>query len=142
MDNDQIKENLLELINRISKIVTLDCVILFGSRSRQDYTSHSDIDIIFVGDFQENFINRSSIIINNFDYSMGVGIDAFCYTPEEFKKMFYEGVVSLLDAIDHGVCLYGFEFFNDFIQKLNYFKNKGLKRIPPVWIIPEEMSLE
>lgn len=142
MDNDQIQENLLGLINKVNKVVPLECVILFGSRSRQDYTSHSDIDIIFVGDFQEKFINRSSIVIKNFDFSMGLGIDAFCYTPEEFKKMFYEGVVSLLDAIDHGVCLYGLGFFNEYLQKLNHFKNKGLKRIPPVWIIPEEMSLD
>lgn len=142
MDNDQIQESLLELINQVNKVVSLNCVILFGSRSRQDYTSHSDIDMIFVGDFKEKFINRSSVIFQNFDYSLGVGVDAFCYTPDEFKKLFYDGIVSILDAIDHGICLHGSEFFNEYLQKLNHFKSKGLKRTPPVWIIPEEMSLE
>lgn len=56
--------------------------------------------------------------------------------------MFYEGVVSILDAVDHGICLYGSRFFKEYEEKLEYLKDKGLRREPPVWILPSEMSLD
>jgi predicted nucleotidyltransferase len=139
---DEIQNSLELLIEKVNTKVSLDCVILFGSRSRDDYTSSSDIDIIFIGDFQDKFIERSTIVLENFDFHLKVGIDAFCYTQDEFKRMFYRGVVSILDSIDHGICMYGNAFFDDYVKKLNYFKSKGLKRSPPVWILPKEMSVE
>jgi predicted nucleotidyltransferase len=142
MNNEDILEALNVLIHKVGKSIPLRCVILFGSRARKDYTLHSDIDIIFVGDFLEKFINRSLIVLENFDIHLGLGIDAFCYTPDEFEKMFYEGVVSILDAIDHGKCLYGLVFFKKYEKKLEYLKSKGLRREPPVWILPAEMSLD
>ncbi len=142
MNNEDILEALNVLIHKVGKSIPLRCVILFGSRARKDYTLHSDIDIIFVGDFLDKFINRSSIVLENFDIHLGLGIDAFCYTPDEFEKMFYEGVVSILDAIDHGKCLYGLVFFKKYEKNLEYLKSKGLRREPPVWILPAEMSLD
>ena len=142
MNNKDIKEALNVLIRKVNDSISLRCVILFGSRARKDYTPHSDIDIIFVGNFLEKFINRSSIVLENFDFHLGLGIDAFCYTPDEFEKMFYEGVVSILDAIDHGKCLHGLDFFKEYEKKLEYVKSKGLRRDPPVWILPTEMSID
>ena len=143
MDNQEIQAILKAQILKITPHVSIDCVILFGSRARNDNMKHSDVDLIIVGAFKEDFIHRSSIILENFDIKLiKLGINTFCYTPNEFKKMFYEGIVSILDAIDHGICLYGQEFFLDYQEKLIYFKSKGLKRDPPVWIIPKEMKLK
>jgi hypothetical protein len=66
-------------------------------------------------------------------------MDAFCYRADEFDKMFHEGVVSILDAIDHGICIFGQDFYNNYKTKLKKLKEKGLKRDPPVWILPENM---
>jgi len=56
--------------------------------------------------------------------------------------MFHEGIVSILDAIDHGICVFGYGFYKDYKEKLEKLKEKGLKRDPPVWILPENMFLD
>ncbi len=135
-----LKDYLIKLSESVNKKVPLECVILFGSRARSDYSEHSDLDMIFVGDFKESFINRSTIIYEH--YKLSLGLDAFCYKAEEFEKMFYEGIVSILDAIDHGICVFGNDFYKDYKEKLEKLKEKGLKRDPPVWILPESMFLD
>ncbi|TFG01237.1 MAG: nucleotidyltransferase domain-containing protein, partial [Promethearchaeota archaeon] len=106
----------------------------FGSRARNDYLPHSDIDIMLIGDFKEKFINRSKIAYEIYDFSLG--FDAFCYTPEEFDEMFHQGIVSNLDAIDEGKCLFGNEFFQKYKNELEKLKKRGLKKEPLVWILP------
>ena len=135
-----LKDNLIKLSEAINKIVPLECAILFGSRARSDYMQNSDVDMIFVGEFKESFINRSTIIYEH--YKLPLGLDAFCYRANEFDKMFHEGVVSILDAIDHGICVFGYCFYKNYKEKLEKLKEKGLKRDPPVWILPESMFLD
>ena len=135
-----LKDYLIKLSEIINKKVLLDCVILFGSRARSDFMENSDLDMIFVGDFKESFINRSTIIYEH--YKLPLGLDAFCYKADEFRKMFHEGVVSILDAIDHGICIFGYNFYKEYKDKLEKLKEKGLKRDPPVWILPENMFLD
>ena len=135
-----LKDYLIKLSESVNKKVPLECVILFGSRARSDFLEHSDLDMIFVGDFKEFFINRPTIIYEN--YKLSLGLDAFCYKAEEFRKMFHEGIVSILDAIDHGICVFGYGFYKDYKEKLEKLKEKGLKRDPPVWILPENMFLD
>jgi len=135
-----LKDYLIKLSEIINKKVSLDCVILFGSRARSDHMENSDLDMIFVGDFEDTFINRPTIIYE--DYKLSFGLDAFCYKADEFKKMFHEGVVSILDAIDHGICVLGFDFYRSYKDQMEKLKEKGLKRDPPVWILPESMYLD
>ena len=135
-----LKDYLIKLSGIITKSVPLECVILFGSRARNDFMEKSDLDLIFVGDFKESFINSSTTIYEH--YKLSLGLDAFCYRAEEFNKMFYEGVVSILDAIDHGICVFGFDFYKTYKGKLEKLKEKGLKRDPPVWILPKSMFLD
>ena len=137
MLESDLKESLIKLSEDINKILTLKCVIIFGSRARNNYTKESDLDMIFVGDFKEPFINRSEIVYQH--YKIPLGLDAFCYNPDEFDKMFHEGVVSILDSIDHGICIFGKKFFRLYREKLERLKQRGLKRDPPVWILPESM---
>ena len=72
-----LKDYIIKLSENINKQVSLECVILFGSRARSDYMEHSDLDMIFVGDFKEPFIHRPSIIYEH--YTLSLGLDAFCY---------------------------------------------------------------
>ncbi|MFW9881053.1 MAG: nucleotidyltransferase domain-containing protein [Candidatus Thorarchaeota archaeon] len=140
MLDTNLKNYLIKFSKIINKKLHLECVILFGSRARSDYLVNSDLDLIFVGDFEEPFINRSSIVYDH--YKLPLGLDAFCYRANEFDKMFHEGVVSILDAIDHGICVFGIEFYKNYKEKLEKLKEKGLKRDPPVWILPESMYLD
>jgi predicted nucleotidyltransferase len=132
-----LKDYVIKFSENINKKVSLECVILFGSRAKSDFMENSDLDMIFVGDFKEPFIHRPTIIYEH--YKLPLGLDAFCYRAEEFNKMFHEGVVSILDAIDHGICIFGYDFYKEYKNELQKLKEKGLKRDPPVWILPESM---
>ncbi|MFX1338556.1 MAG: hypothetical protein ACFFDK_08090 [Promethearchaeota archaeon] len=56
--------------------------------------------------------------------------------------MFNKGTISILDAIDEGVCLLGPSFFDKYKDKLIKLKKIGLKKDPPVWVLPNTMFIE
>lgn len=140
LKNKELIHYLKQFIKKMEEFYTLKCVILFGSQATGDFTPYSDIDLIIVGEFKEKFIERGKYFYEKHDYK--VGLDAFCYNPQEFNKMFNKGIVSILDAIDEGICILGFNFFNDYKEKLIKLKKIGLKKEPPVWILPESMHIE
>lgn len=136
--NKEVINYLDRFIEELRKDLSLKCVILFGSRARKDYVPYSDIDLMFIGDFKEKFINRSKLFYEKYDFPLG--IDVFCYTTKEFDEMFHDGIVSNLDAIDEGKCLLGHEFYSKYKKKIENLKKIGLKKDPPVLILPESMS--
>ncbi|TFF89533.1 MAG: hypothetical protein EU549_00240 [Promethearchaeota archaeon] len=139
-NNREIIEYLNILIEKIKDYYSIKCVIFFGSRARGDFSPHSDIDLIIVGNFRQKFINRADKIYEIHDWKLG--LDVFCYRPQEFDELFHNGTVSALDAIDEGICLYGMDFFKKYERKLNKLKKRGLYKDPPVWVLPESMEVE
>ena len=125
--NEDVINYLSNFIKEIKSYISLDCVILFGSRVREDFLPHSELDLIFIGDFKEKFINRSSKIYEKHDHKLG--LDAFCYTPKEFDTMFIEGIVSILDAVDEGICLLGQDFYKNYKRKIESLKKKDFEKI-------------
>jgi predicted nucleotidyltransferase len=136
--NSKLITQLREFSETIKDRYNLICVFLFGSQARGDASLHSDIDLIVVGEFREKFIHRGMEFYEalNLEYP----IDVFCYTPEEFQDLFFRGVISALDAIDEGICLFGNDFFQKYRKKLAKLKKLGLKKDPPVWILPNNME--
>ena len=65
-----LEEYLIKLSDNVNRNVPLECVILFGSRARTDYREHSDLDMIFVGQFEEPYIERSTIIYDCYELSL------------------------------------------------------------------------
>jgi hypothetical protein len=140
IDNDEFKKNLGALIDFLKENYDLNCVILFGSRARGDFQPHSDVDLIIVGDFDQKFFDRGDPVREN--YVDKEALDIFCYTPEEYREMFFKGVVSILDSIDEGIPLFGKDYFEDYGMKLKKLKRRGLKKDAPVWILPKSMTIE
>lgn len=136
--NNKLILKLKEFIKIIKNKYQLKCVILFGSRARGDYSPYSDIDLIIIGQFTEKFINRGFEFYENLEIEKAK--DVFCYTPEEFEEMFLRGIVSILEAIDEGMCLNGEEFFQEYRRKLKILKKFGLRKEPPVWILPKNIK--
>jgi uncharacterized protein len=61
-------------------------IYLIGSRTGKDYLINSDFDFIIVSTKFEkiNFFKRTTKIYDYWDEKQS--IDAFCYTPKEFKE--------------------------------------------------------
>ena len=128
-----IKNELDNFISKIKNKKMIKSVILFGSRARGDYSPFSDVDLIIIGDFKKKFIMRAFdlLILNESRFNFEI----FCYTEEEFEKMFVKGNALILDAIFEGIPLEGKNLFNLYKRRMNEMIQKGLKRSSCTWVL-------
>jgi len=128
-----IQDELNSFLSSVKERIALECVILFGSQARGDFTQYSDIDLIIIADFKEDFFNRilSLLKLNESKYNFEI----FCYTSNEFDTMFEKGNALILDSINEGIPLRGKSFFNFYKEKLNQLFKRGLKRSNCTWIL-------
>jgi len=129
----EVQNELDSFLKEIEKEIEVKSIILFGSQARGDYTQASDIDLIIIADFKEDFFNRILKLtrLNKSRYNF----ELFCYTEIEFKKMFEKGNALILDSINEGIPLLGKSFFNSYKEKLNQLFRKGLKRSSCTWVL-------
>ncbi len=80
---------------QLEKRFAVERMLLFGSRARGDHFLDSDVDLIIVSrDFAGmRFTERMTRMLEYWEAP--VGLEALCYTPEEFEKKKGEvGIVS------------------------------------------------
>ena len=82
-----------EVENKLREIadeedIELDTVLLFGSRTRNDYVEESDIDILVVSkDFEGiKWYKRGGEFQRSWDYQNLPTPEIICLTPEEFEE--------------------------------------------------------
>jgi len=82
---DEIEESIHKFIEKTSKLIKIEKVILFGSRARGDYRKISDVDLIIVSKDFENrpYYTRSQKLYLLWDYPSDIEIDIICLTPKE-----------------------------------------------------------
>ena len=81
---EQIADQLEKLVRAI-KPFNPEKVILFGSMAREDYTAHSDIDVVVVMPSDKGFFDRTYEVMRHCDLNMP--LDLLVYTPQEFQSM-------------------------------------------------------
>ncbi|MBD3195984.1 MAG: hypothetical protein GF317_13065 [Candidatus Lokiarchaeota archaeon] len=134
MDKKSELKNLFsQMIRKLQKRINLMAFIIFGSRAKGNALHFSDYDIVIIGDFQEDYMERSEWIVH---IAPMVPVDLFCYTPEEFNKLFNRYNLTAIDAIDEGIFLEGENYLQKFVDKLEFFKNRGLKKEGHILIPP------
>ena len=84
--NERVMKSLRKYLKRVSKHITIDKIILFGSRARGDYFLDSDVDLIIISkDFKNiDFRERMSMLLDFWDEP--IDLEVIGYTPEEFEK--------------------------------------------------------
>ncbi len=129
----EIEKELEHFISKIENYYNINCVILFGSQARGDYLPYSDIDLIIIADFKDEFFKRSLklMLLNESRYNF----ELFCYTGEEFEMMFVKGNALIYDAIYEGKPLTGSHFFNKYKKRMNQMIQKGLSRSNCSWVL-------
>lgn len=75
-----------DLVKGLKEVIDLHKVILFGSRAEDDHTTWSDYDLCVISpDFAGMApFQRTEIVLEC--WSGKRGLDAICYTPEEFEQ--------------------------------------------------------
>ena len=103
----EIVEKRIEERNKIiqeakaySKTLPFKCsVLLIGSYARGDFNLWSDIDLLIVGNFNGNPLER----LKNIDFPPGY--ETIMLTPEEISKMKMKNDKFITDALKDGVIL-------------------------------------
>ena len=102
LSNREDSEHLKILVHEIISRMKPKRVILFGSRARKDHRKHSDIDLLIIGQYQENFFDRIGrvLALNTTPYDL----EPLVYTMEEFDRM--KDRAFLKHSLQSGVELY------------------------------------
>ena len=78
--------------------------ILFGSYARSTEDKRSDIDLIIVDDDDQPYLERLEKYFNDLTNALGMPVDLFVYSSQEFAEMkegFFVG-----KAVAEGITLY------------------------------------
>jgi predicted nucleotidyltransferase len=78
--------------------------LLFGSYARGTATYRSDIDLIFVEETQDRFMDRLERYIDPLIDRLRTAVEVLVYTPEEFEQMKQAAFVGR--AVREGIVLY------------------------------------
>lgn len=95
-------------------------------------TLDSDVDLIIIGgDLPDKPFERVRRLIDLNDTI--VPIEPLSYTEAEFEQMLAERHVTVLEALEFGVPLYGEEYFQRLQEQFGQLKAQGLHRTSNTW---------
>lgn len=82
--SEEVFEKIKAYVNVVVSRLNPQLVILFGSFATGDINEGSDVDILVVADFKEDFLERMGTLmkLNTF----GIPIEPLGYTSEEFEE--------------------------------------------------------
>ena len=102
--SEEVFEKVKAYVNEVVKHLNPKLVILFGSFASGDINEGSDVDILVVADFKEDFLQRIGTLmkLNTF----GIPVEPLGYTPEEFEAMKRDGNPFVLEVLGKGKILY------------------------------------
>jgi predicted nucleotidyltransferase len=91
-------------VKEVIKKLNPKLIILFGSFASNEINEGSDIDILVVADFKEDFLDRIKILmdLNKF----GIPIEPIGYTNEEFEEMKKKNNLFVEEVLKKGKILF------------------------------------
>jgi len=93
----EIFEKIDAYCKEVARKLKPETIILFGSFAKDDVNEGSDIDILVISNFKENFLDRIKVLLDLNRFK--IPVEPIGYTPEEYAKMkkernsFYEEVI-------------------------------------------------
>ena len=92
MDNARPDPKAVAVANLLQKATGADCVVLFGSRARSDWTAGSDLDVMVLNDSmpdQATILETQDTAAQIADYTFGrtVTVDVLFMTHRDFAQM-------------------------------------------------------
>lgn len=100
-------EEIISAIVDVAKQIHARRAILFGSFARGTSTRRSDVDVVFVQETDERFVQRPTEALRLlYQKIRGRAIDVLIYTPSEFEMMKNSGSRFFRRVITEGKTVY------------------------------------
>ena len=97
-DREEIRRELLRVVEELKEKLPVSRVYLFGSFARGKVHEGSDIDLLIVGDFPERVFTRIERVLELTD----LPIEPLVYTPAEFEELVRAGNPFILRVLREG----------------------------------------
>ena len=94
-----------------------DLIMLFGSFARRDFNEGSDVDLLVVADFRENFLDRIKLLLE-LNNELKLPLEPVGYTIEEFSEMLKKGNRFILRILEEGEILHASERMMKIFQRI------------------------
>ncbi|MEM1668478.1 MAG: nucleotidyltransferase domain-containing protein [Thermofilaceae archaeon] len=124
------------MVEKITSVLKVDAIVLFGSRARGDYKPWSDYDILVLADFEEKYLDRIGRIFE-ITKDLTLNIEPHPYTLEEAIEMLKKGNPIIVDALSEGVVLYASERFSRLVEVYRELVKRGLRKTETSVIVPQ-----
>lgn len=105
--SQEIFERIEKYKNKVIQELKPKKIILFGSLARGDFNEGSDVDLIVISAWQEDFLDRIKVLLDMNQF--GLPLEPIGYTEEELEKMSAEGNRFITEIIATGKVLYSRE---------------------------------
>jgi len=100
----EVSKKIDDYVGEVVRRLNPDLVLLFGSFATGDINEGSDIDILVVADFKEDFLDRIGTLMNLNTFK--IPIEPVGYTPEEFNQMKNRKNPFIIEVLEKGKILY------------------------------------
>jgi predicted nucleotidyltransferase len=103
------RAEIIQCIREVAIQLGAQKAILFGSFARGTETKRSDIDVVFVEDTEDEFLDRIGRylgLLRNRETLKVFDIDVLVYTPEEIERMLSEGNRFIRRVLKEGLTVY------------------------------------
>ncbi|MBO3800680.1 MAG: nucleotidyltransferase domain-containing protein [Candidatus Brockarchaeota archaeon] len=129
-------QNIEDVVKKLAARYRLTAVILFGSRARGDWGPWSDYDLLIIGDFEKNYVDRIGDVLELLS-DIKIPVEPHPYTLQEALNMLKKGSPIIFDAIEEGKVLYRDKDYERLLETFQMMRESGMKRGSTSIILPE-----
>jgi predicted nucleotidyltransferase len=102
--SQEISEAIVRYVNKVARELKPKKIILFGSFATGDFNEASDVDLIVIADWKQNFLDRIKVLLDMNEFRLP--LEPIGYTETEFEQMAKEGNRFIAEVTTTGKTLY------------------------------------
>ena len=102
--SEEIFGKIDEYIKKVVRVLNPEKIIMFGSFARKDFNEGSDIDLIVICNWKEDFLDRIGVLLKLND--LHLPLEPIGYTKDEFEMMIKNGNPFIEKVLKEGIVMY------------------------------------